>query len=170
MVIISTSKMPTNCAKTVSYDSKNPGWSNCEANCNNCTKCKPDPDTDCGQMLIASGAKHCVPPKCAAQCCKSDYKPSPNTKKNTEKGISDDTGLGTGLGTDIRTDIGTGLGTGDPIPNTSKKEGVSNPSKTHSIAAIIIGSIIAIAAGGALIFFIVKKIRYRSDRRDVIED
>ena len=150
MVIISTSKMPTNCAKTVSYDSKNPGWSNCEANCNNCTKCKPDPDTDCGQMLIASGAKHCVPPKCAAQCCKNDYKPSHNTK--------------------IGTDIGTDIGTSDPIPNTSKKDGVSNQPKTHSIAPIIIGSIIAIVAGGAFIFFMVKKIRYRSDRRDVIED
>ena len=80
MPVFSISKMPTGCAPTVSYDQNNPGWTNCEYNCDGCISCKPDNKSDCGQMMIASGLS-CAPPGCVAECCKSsnqaDKKPIP---------------------------------------------------------------------------------------------
>jgi hypothetical protein len=161
MVIISTSKMPTNCAPTVSYDSKNPGWSNCEASCNHCTKCKPDPDTDCGQMLIASGVKHCVPPGCAMQCCKSEYKPAPVIKKDVDIG----TGVGTGSGSG---DLPSDQHPVDPNLNTSKKDNVATSTQTHSNVPIIIGVLVGVSLTGALIFVMVKKFAFSSNKKSVL--
>ena len=63
-------QLPTNCAPTEGTNNQI-GWSNCIQNCEKCKQCDPDPNTSCGQMLIASGETDCVPPNCFNQCCKN---------------------------------------------------------------------------------------------------
>lgn len=59
--------LPTNCAPT--FDLKKTSWADCSNNCGKkCTTCTPDPQSDCGQMMIDAGID-CAPPDCVSQCC-----------------------------------------------------------------------------------------------------
>ena len=71
-------QLPTNCAPTKGSDQQ-VGWNNCLENCAKCKQCEPDPNTNCGQMLIASGETDCVPPNCFNQCCKNGSSSEPKT-------------------------------------------------------------------------------------------
>lgn len=58
---------PTGCAPTMGTP-QNPGWDHCTTGCQGCTTCKPDPNKDCGQMMIGAGL-NCAPPGCVGECC-----------------------------------------------------------------------------------------------------
>jgi hypothetical protein len=59
--------MPTDCAPT-NGTAKIPGWAQCSDGCSGCTDCTPNPDSDCGQLMIAGGFT-CAPPTCVSKCC-----------------------------------------------------------------------------------------------------
>lgn len=62
--------MPTDCAPT-NGTPKMPGWAQCADSCSGCTECTPNPDTDCGQLMIAGGFT-CAPPTCTSKCCMAE--------------------------------------------------------------------------------------------------
>lgn len=77
------------CAKLIGTN-KNSGWAECADNCAGCDTCIPNTETECGQLIQASGIG-CAPKACFDKCCIKPQNSLKSISKNRRKKIFNNT-------------------------------------------------------------------------------